>query len=68
MKIQVSKLNPPTELRLHVGASIPKDKTKDSQTLCKFKKRTKTQVISAGVNPQRPNMLIRPPCYASHKH
>ena len=31
LKIQVSKLDPPTELRLYVGASIPKDKTKDSQ-------------------------------------
>ena len=26
LKIQVSKLNPPTEQRLHVGALIPKDK------------------------------------------
>ena len=31
-------------------------------------KKKKTQVISVGVNPQRPNMVIRPPCYASHKH
>ena len=34
----------------------------------KKKKEKKTQVISVGVNPQRPNMVIRPPCYASHKH
>ena len=34
----------------------------------KKKKKKKTQVISVGVNPQRPNMVIRPPCYASHKH
>ena len=32
LKIQVSKFDPPTELRLYVGASIPKDKTKDGQT------------------------------------
>ena len=32
LKIQVSKRALPTELRLYVGASIPKDKTKDSQT------------------------------------
>ena len=32
LKIQVSRLDPPTELRLYVGASIPKDKTKVSQT------------------------------------
>ena len=31
-------------------------------------KKKKTQVISVGVNPQRPNMVIRPPCYASHEH
>ena len=31
------------------------------------KKRMKPQVISVGVNPQRPNTVIRPPCYASHK-
>ena len=31
-------------------------------------KQKKTQFISVGVNPQRPNMVIRPPCYASHKH
>ena len=31
-------------------------------------KKQKTQVISVGVNPQRPNMVIRPPCYASHEH
>ena len=29
LKIQVSKLDPTTELRLYVGASIPKDKTKN---------------------------------------
>ena len=28
----------------------------------------KTQVISVGVNPQRPNTITRPPCCASHKH
>ena len=28
----------------------------------------KTQVKSVGVNPQRPNKVIRPPCYGSHKH
>ena len=27
------------------------------------KKKKKTQVISLGVNPQRPNTVIRPPCY-----
>ena len=48
MKIQVSKLNPPTELRLHVGASIPKDKTKDSQTLCKFKIKNKNSGYKCG--------------------
>ena len=34
----------------------------------KKKKEKKTQVITVGVNPQRPNMAIRPPCYASHEH
>ena len=33
----------------------------------KKKKEKKTQVISVGVNPQRPNMVIRPTCYASHE-
>ena len=33
----------------------------------KEKKNINTQVISVGVNPQRPNMVIRPLCYASHK-
>ena len=28
----------------------------------------KTQVISVGLYPQRPNTIIRPPCYASHNH
>ena len=28
----------------------------------------KTQAISAGINPQRPNTVIRPPCYTSQKH
>ena len=32
LKIQVSKLDHPTELRLYVGALIPKDKTTVSQT------------------------------------
>ena len=32
MKIQVSKLDPPAELRLYVGVLIPKDKTKVIQT------------------------------------
>ena len=32
LKIQVSKLDPPTELRLYVGALIPKNKTTASQT------------------------------------
>ena len=32
------------------------------------KKKKKTQVISMGINPQRPNMVIRPPCYAAHEH
>ena len=32
------------------------------------KKKKKTQVISVDINPQRPNTVIRPPCYASHKH
>ena len=32
LNIQVSKLDPRAELRLYVGASIPKDKTKVSQT------------------------------------
>ena len=36
--------------------------------LRKQKKKKKTQVISVGVNPQRHNMVIRPPCYASHEH
>ena len=31
-------------------------------------KKKKTQVISVGVNPQRPNTVIRPTYYASHKH
>ena len=34
----------------------------------KKKKKKKTQVISVSVNPQRPNMVIRPPCYASLTH
>ena len=34
----------------------------------KKKKRTKTQVIRVGGNPQSPSMIIRPPCYAFHKH
>ena len=32
LKIQVSKLDPPTELRLYVGVLIPKDKSMVSQT------------------------------------
>ena len=31
LKIEVSKLNPPKELSLYVGALIPKDKTTVSQ-------------------------------------
>ena len=32
LKIQVSKLDPPTEIRLYTGALIPKDKTTVNQT------------------------------------
>ena len=32
VKIQMSKLDPPAELKLCVGVSVLKDKTKDSQT------------------------------------
>ena len=31
------QIDPPTELRLYVGASIPKDTNKNSQTPCRFK-------------------------------
>ena len=39
-----------------------------SPYLQKKQKGMKTQVISVGINPQRPNTLIRPPCYASQEH
>ena len=48
LKIQVSKLDPPTELRLYVGASIPKDKTKDSQTPCRFKIKNRNSGYKCG--------------------
>ena len=47
---------------LHPPSIPPPPKTKEK------KEKKKTQVISVGVNPQRPNMVIRPPCYASHEH
>ena len=47
---------------------LPKAKKKKQNKTKQKTKKKKTQVISVGVNPQRPNMVIRPPCYASHEH
>ena len=46
LKTQVSKLDHPIELRLYVGALIPKDTTMVSKTPCRYTQESHEKIIS----------------------